>query len=185
MAMITRAAPINIAFIITTTTTIIRPHRSTTYVDAAYCYRPCSVVCLSVCHTSEPCKNGWTDRDTVLVEDSGGPRNHVLDGVQIPPSPVRRGNFGEYDWTVHMRRRCGLLSNYSDHLLLLWRIIAPCLRPRLHSVVTTLIHVVGHVTSMNMQCHVSWSSCLYVFCIVFVDKYENDTTIRRRRIDWM
>jgi len=22
-----------------------RPHRSTTYVDAAYCYRPCSVVC--------------------------------------------------------------------------------------------------------------------------------------------
>ena len=28
---------------------IIRPHRSTTYVDAAYCYRPSSVVCLSVC----------------------------------------------------------------------------------------------------------------------------------------
>jgi len=28
---------------------IIRPHRSTTYEDAAYCYRPSSVVCLSVC----------------------------------------------------------------------------------------------------------------------------------------
>jgi len=28
---------------------IIKPHRSTTYVDAAYCYRPSSVVCLSVC----------------------------------------------------------------------------------------------------------------------------------------
>ena len=29
---------------------IIRPHRSTTHVDAAYCYRPSSVVCwLSVC----------------------------------------------------------------------------------------------------------------------------------------
>jgi len=26
----------------------MRPHRSTTYVDAAYCYRPSSVVCLSV-----------------------------------------------------------------------------------------------------------------------------------------
>jgi len=26
----------------------IRPHRSTTYVDAVYCYRPSSVVCLSV-----------------------------------------------------------------------------------------------------------------------------------------
>jgi len=28
---------------------IIRPHRSTAYVDVAYCYRPSSVVCLSAC----------------------------------------------------------------------------------------------------------------------------------------
>ena len=48
---------------------IIRPHRSTTYVDAAYCYRLSSVVCRSVCHTSEPCKNDCTDRATVWVED--------------------------------------------------------------------------------------------------------------------
>jgi len=40
---------------------IIRPHRCgpTTYVDAVCCYQPSSVVCrsvcLSVCHTSEPC----------------------------------------------------------------------------------------------------------------------------------
>jgi len=26
---------------------------------------------------------------------------------------------GEYEWAVHMRRRCGLVSNYFDHLLLL------------------------------------------------------------------
>jgi len=37
---------------------VIRPHRSTTYVDVAYFYRLSSVVCQSVCHTSEPCKNG-------------------------------------------------------------------------------------------------------------------------------
>jgi len=39
---------------------VVRPHRSTTYVDAAYCYRPSSVVCRSVClsHYSESCKNG-------------------------------------------------------------------------------------------------------------------------------
>ena len=30
---------------------------STTYVDAVYCYLSSSVVCQSVCHTSEPCKN--------------------------------------------------------------------------------------------------------------------------------
>ena len=36
-----------------------RPHRSrpTMYVGAAYCYRRSSVVCLSVCHDREPCKN--------------------------------------------------------------------------------------------------------------------------------
>jgi len=44
---------------------IIRMHRSTTYVDVAYCYRPSSVLCLSLCHSSELCKNGWTDRDAV------------------------------------------------------------------------------------------------------------------------
>jgi len=30
-------------------TAIIRPHRSTAFVDAAYCYRPSSMVCQSVC----------------------------------------------------------------------------------------------------------------------------------------
>jgi len=47
------------------------------------CYRPSSVVSglsvgLSVCHTSEPCKNGCTDRDAVWARM--GRRNHVLDG---------------------------------------------------------------------------------------------------------
>ena len=42
---------------------IIRPPRHTTYEDAANCYRPSSVICLSVgllsvCHCSELCKNG-------------------------------------------------------------------------------------------------------------------------------
>ena len=69
---------------------IIRPHRSTTYVHSAYCYRPSSVVCRSArqsvtlespAKTAEPidCGLGW------------GPRNHILDGVQIP---MGRGNFG-------------------------------------------------------------------------------------------
>jgi len=30
---------------------MLQPHRSTTYVDAAYCYRPSSVVCRSVCRS--------------------------------------------------------------------------------------------------------------------------------------
>jgi len=57
---------------------IIRTHRSTTYVDAAYCYRLSSVVCRSVCHNSEPCKKGCTDQDAVWVEYSGWPREPCI-----------------------------------------------------------------------------------------------------------
>jgi len=70
---------------------IFRPHCRTVYVDAAYCYIPNNVVCRSVYHSSEPCKNSWTDRDAVWVQDSGWPKNHVLDGG--PDPPMGRGNF--------------------------------------------------------------------------------------------
>jgi len=74
------------------------PHHSTTYVDAACCYRPSSVVCLSVglsvswsVTRSEPCKNGWTDRDVLWVVDSDGPKKPCVRwGVQIP---VGKGQF--------------------------------------------------------------------------------------------
>jgi len=57
--------------------------RSTTYVDAAYCYRLSSVVGLSVTLVSaakvaEPMEMPFGRRTLV------GPGNHVLDGVQIP-----------------------------------------------------------------------------------------------------
>jgi len=62
---------------------VVRPHRSTT---VAYCYRPSSVVCRSVCHSSEPYKNGWTDREAVWVEDSGWPKEPC----------IRRGSRSPY-----------------------------------------------------------------------------------------
>jgi len=86
---------------------IIRLQRRTTYVDAAYCYRPRSVVCrlsvcLSVCHSCEPCKNGWTDRDAVWVEDyinlrftylltreRGGPLQSIAVSCAITAAPMR------------------------------------------------------------------------------------------------
>jgi len=69
-----------------------------------------SVVCRSVCHSIEPCKNG--DRDAVWVVDSGGPKKSCIRWVTLAQP-------GEYHWTVHVRRRCGLMSNYFDQLLLL------------------------------------------------------------------
>ena len=56
---------------------IVRPHRSTTYVDVAYCYGTSSVVCrsvcLSVCLSGTVVKKmaGWTDRDAVCFVSSG------------------------------------------------------------------------------------------------------------------
>ena len=46
-------------------------------------------VCRSVCHTSEPCKNG--DRDAIWVEDLGGPREPWIRWG--PDTSTGRGNF--------------------------------------------------------------------------------------------
>ena len=70
---------------------VFRPHRNTTYVDAACSYRPSSVVCRSVCHTSEPCKYGCTDRAAFWVEDLGGPGKPCIRWGSR--SPMGRGKF--------------------------------------------------------------------------------------------
>jgi len=66
----------------------------TAYIDAVYCYRPssmvCRSICWSVCHTSEPCKNGWTDLDAVWVEDLGGPREPC---IRWGPDPHGKEQF--------------------------------------------------------------------------------------------
>jgi len=61
-----------------------RPHRSTTYLDAAYCYRPSSVVCRSVTLVS-PVKTAAPIEIPFELRTSVGPRNHVLDGGADPP----------------------------------------------------------------------------------------------------
>jgi len=116
-----------------------------------------------VCHNSEPCKNGWTDRHAVWLEDWRGPKEprfrwgsdhhgtgqfwegkaaHCEVGLYALPRAVQKwlkrsrcrwdlnmggpkeacvgctlAQPGEYHWTVHVRRRCGMLSSYFDHLL--------------------------------------------------------------------
>jgi len=56
----------------------------------AYCYWVAWSVGWSVCHTSEPCENGWTDRDAVWVEDSVGPREPC---IRWGPDPHGKGQF--------------------------------------------------------------------------------------------
>ena len=84
---------------------IFRPHRSTTYVDAVYCYRLSSVVCRSVCRsvtvvspakTAHPIKMPFGLRTWVV------PRNHVLDVG--PDRPIGRAIFRVKDMPRHARR---------------------------------------------------------------------------------
>ena len=95
---------------------IVRPHSphrnlSTTHADAVYCCRrsiPWSVD-LSVWRDREPCKNGWADRDVVWNVDSDGSKEASIRWGCTLAQP------GEYDWTVNVRRRCGLFVKF-DHL---------------------------------------------------------------------
>ena len=51
----------------------------------------CRSVCLSVCYSSDPCKNGWTDRDASGIEDSGWPKEPC---IRWGPDPFMGvGNF--------------------------------------------------------------------------------------------
>jgi len=65
---------------------IIRSHRSTTYVDVAYCYRLSSVVCLSVClfclsvTIVSPAKTAEPIDMSFELWTRVGTKNHVLDG---------------------------------------------------------------------------------------------------------
>jgi len=46
---------------------------------------------VGLCHRSEPCKNGSTNRDAVSAEDSGGPRESFI---------MRRGSRFPWDGTI-------------------------------------------------------------------------------------
>jgi len=74
----------------------IRPHHSTTYVDAAYCYRPSSMVCRSVCLSVtlvSPPKTAAPIEMPFGLRTRVGPGNHILDGsrIQIPHGKDKGG----------------------------------------------------------------------------------------------
>ena len=91
---------------------IIRPHRSTTYVDAAYCYRPSSVVCRSVTVVS-PAKTAEPIEMPFGLKTRVGPRKHVLGGG------AHWHNLANTNGPAMCGCDAAFLSNYFHHLLLL------------------------------------------------------------------
>ena len=71
----------------------------------------CLSICRSLCHDREPRKNRQTDWDVVWDVDSGGSKEARL-RWRCTLAPA-----GEYDWTVHVRWRCGLFVK------LLWPLV--------------------------------------------------------------
>jgi len=70
-------------------------------------------VALSVCHTSEPCKNGWNDPFAASVVHSGGPKDAQIhsyspSGASVPSWEDTLPPVGEYDWHIRLQRRCAL-----------------------------------------------------------------------------
>jgi len=84
---------------------VFRPHHSTMFVDAAHCYWQSSVVCRSVCLSVtlvSPAKTAVPIEMPFGLRTWVGPRNHVLDGVQIPPweGAILRGERGLPLWSI-------------------------------------------------------------------------------------
>jgi len=69
----------------------------------------------------ELCINGWNDRFAVWVLDSGGlqeaqVQSYSPGGANAPSWESTLAPPGEYNWTIRLRRRYGLMSNFFDHL---------------------------------------------------------------------
>ena len=92
-------------------------------------------LCRELCKKTEPLEipfGIWT-----LV----GPRNHMLDGHCILAEPC------EYDWIVRVWRRCDLMLNYCEHLLLLLLLLLLLSSRTAESELTISIQVLCHSLS--------------------------------------
>ena len=115
--------------IYTTNICMFRPHRMHS-TDAAYCYTRCGVVCLcvSVClymYVMRMSHAKWLNRSKCCLARVG-PHNHVLDGSHDwSPREATilgmgiHGHASACGQSVYSTRRCGLLSNYFDLLLVI------------------------------------------------------------------
>ena len=102
---------------------VIRPHGSTIEMQAIVTNWVVQSVCRSVCHSTESCKNGWTDRDAIWDVNSGGPKEACI--RWCPDSAMGMGNF-EGERAAHckvygMPSICsGDMASLSNHFDLLF-----------------------------------------------------------------
>jgi len=81
--------------------------RSTTYVAAAYCYWPSSVVCRSVCHSSESSKTAEPIELPFGLWTRVGQRKYALVAVHTGTT-----------WRTSLNRRCAATMRPFCHITL-------------------------------------------------------------------
>jgi len=135
-------------------------------------YSRSSVVCRSVFHTLEHCKNGWTDRDSVWGVDSGGPKEP---NIRRDPDSHAKGQF--WAETLSARRMVGskskINSSSTTESELLWRNAGPVEKWQNMTYTCLMISCVSLRTSwtplvfvkpVGLRC-VRWCiSCISCFC---------------------
>jgi len=99
-------------------------------------------------------QNSLTDRDTVWVVDSGQLKEACYEG---------HIDATWWIWLNRVQRRCGLMSNYFDHLLLLWfYYYCDCSQPNYewlllqvvwHSMQDEFIKQIKYFESMISKCY--------------------------------
>jgi len=87
------------------------------------------LVCLSVCHTSESCKNGCTNQDTIRVEDSGGSKEPC---IRWGPDPTSETQGLYITWGSYWRHLVNTIEWWCavamrPYVKLLWQLAYHCI----------------------------------------------------------
>ena len=88
-------------------------------------------------------KNGWTDRDAVWDVDSCEPEEPCVRWGCTLVQP------GEYDWTVRVHRRCGLMSNVFYHLFIIMPNKIACIHAYTDNVDKSVLTYNAHIVTLS------------------------------------
>jgi len=71
--------------------------------------------------------------------------SYSLGGANVTSWEETWARPGEYDWTIRLWRRCGIMSNYFDHLLLFMQTVCSTVRWSLLTVVSSIVVTVAGI----------------------------------------
>jgi len=118
-------------------------------------------------HSATNCaKTGWTDRFAFWFVDWDGPKEAEVQSYLPGCANVQLTQPADYDWTVRLLQRCRLMSNYVDHLFVIWTFLNST---EYCSISVWQLCCVGFMICSSYTrpvCQAAWSSWPVAFCRV-------------------